>query len=96
MMRSRNRTGELNTFSCEVCTYNRATGKGGERLKIHKAMLFEKRHLAKGEPSEIDRRKRNPHHEFNQTRNIMLLPSREIRTIHIRLIERFNNKIVYD
>ena len=96
LMRSRNRLGQLNEFSIEFCTWNRATGKGGERIIVDRAILYmrgEGSSKKKSDPKPIIR---NPQHELNGTRNILILPSREIRTIHIRLIERFNNKIVFD
>jgi len=93
-MRSRNRRGDYNTFSMQVCTFNRTTGKGGERLVFEKAALYEKSKKQTGTTDST--RSRNPHHDFNGTRNIILHPSGEIRSIHVRLIERFNNKIVYD
>jgi len=88
-------------FSMEVCTWNKSTRMGGERLVVKKAIIYNGRkqqqktaitqtNAAPAPP------KRNPNHDLNQTINILLLPSNQIRTVHIRLIERFNNKTVYD
>ncbi|MDA3819094.1 MAG: hypothetical protein PF590_01265 [Candidatus Delongbacteria bacterium] len=96
LMRSRNKRGLLNEFSLEFCTYNRASGKGGERITVNRAILYEKGKAKKKALPVSDAKTKNPNHELNGTRNILLLPSREIRSIHVRLIERFNNKIVFD
>lgn len=37
---------------------------------------------------------RNPNHYKNSTRNVVVMPSGEIRTVHIRLIRKFNHKTV--
>jgi hypothetical protein len=88
LMRSRNKRGLLNEFSLEFCTYNRASGKGGERITVNRAILYEKGKAKKKALPVSDAKTKNPNHELNGTRNI--------RSIHVRLIERFNNKIVFD
>ena len=93
-MRARDKHGCLIPFSCSVCTYNRKTGLGGLLLEVKSAVIYEKR---SGKPVVSDAvGKRSIHHDLNATKNILLLPSNEIRTIHIRLIEKFNSKTVYD
>ena len=93
-MRARDKHGCLIPFSCSVCTYNRKTGAGGLLLEVKSAVIYEKR---SGKPVVSDAvGKRSIHHDLNATKNILLLPSNEIRTIHIRLIEKFNSKTVYD
>ncbi len=91
-MRKRDTRGKLIPFSITVCKMNFATGEGGGRLHARRAVFYEKKHVKK----ESSGSKKNPHHEDNGTRNIQILPSNEIRTIHVRLIEKFNGKIVFD
>ena len=97
-MRARDKHGCLIPFSCSVCTYNRKTGAGGQLLVINSAVLSEKGSKAKSNSavSNGETAKRSIHHVLNATKNILLIPSNEIRTIHIRLIEKFNSKTVYD
>ena len=92
-MRRRDTKGKYIPFACVVCKLNWITGEGGDRLIVKQAIMYDQKHVKK--PSVSDKTK-IPNHEENETRNIMVLPSGEIRTIHIRLIEKFNGKIVYD
>jgi len=92
-MRTRDTKGAYVPFSLVVCKLNFATDEGGDRLNIKKAVMYDQKHVRKPSASE---RKRMPNHEENGTRNILLIPSGEIRSIHIRLIEKYNNKIVFD
>lgn len=90
-MRQRNTRGKLVPFSCVVCKLNFTTGEGGDRLVAKKAVIYyQKRKARKAIKHRI------PNHEENGTINIMFLPSEEIRTIHVRLIEKFNGMTVYD
>lgn len=93
-MRARDKKGLLIPFSMNVCTYNKQSGKGGQLLIIESAILYEKAKQKISVAAKPD--KRNIHHDLNSTKNLLLIPSNEIRTIHIRLIEIFNTKIVYD
>lgn len=92
-MRQRNTRGKLVPFSCVVCKLNYATGEGGGRLHVKKAIIYMQKHVSK--PKLTDRT-RMPNHEENGTINLLLIPSNEIRTIHVRLIEKFNGKTLYD
>lgn len=92
-MRQRNTRGKLEAFSCVVCKLNYATGEGGGRLHVKKAIVYYQKHVAR---KKFTDRTRIPNHEENGTINILLIPSNEIRTIHVRLIEKFNGKTVYD
>lgn len=93
-MRARDKKGNPIPFSLSACTYNRKTGVGGLLLEVESAVIYEKR---SGKPVVSDAiSKRNIHHDLNETKNILLLPSQQIRTIHIRLIEKFNANIVFD
>ncbi len=91
-MRKRDGNGEFVPFSVVACKLNKATGEGGGRLHVKKAVIYKKNYGSK-KKSPV---KRNPHHEYNGTINIRLIPSGEIRAIHIRLIEKFNGSVVYD
>jgi len=87
-------------FSLEVCTLNKSTDTGGDRLIINKAILYNKKSKSPGKASlsqiSASKSAKIPNHDLHQTLNVLILPSNQIRTIHIRLIERFNNKTVYD
>jgi hydroxyacyl-ACP dehydratase HTD2-like protein with hotdog domain len=92
-MRKRSTKGKLIPFSCVVCKMNFATSEGGGRLHVKKAIVYHQKHVAK---PKIKDRTRIPNHDENGTINLLLIPSNEIRTIHVRLIEKFNGMIVYD
>jgi len=92
-MRRRDTKGKYIPFSLVVCKLNYATHTGGGRLHVEKAVMYDQKHVKK--PVMKDRT-RIPNHEDNGTRNIKLIPSGVIRTVHIRLIEKFNDKIVFD
>ncbi len=92
-MRQRDSRGKPVPFSCAVCKLNYTTGTGGERLYISKAVYYRQKHIAK--PRLTDKT-RLPNHEENGTINLLLIPSNEIRTVHVRLIEKFNGMTVYD
>ncbi len=92
-MRQRDSRGKPVPFSCAVCKLNYTTGTGGERLYISKAVYYRQKHIAK--PRLADKT-RLPNHEENGTINLLLIPSNEIRTVHVRLIEKFNGMTVYD
>jgi len=79
-------------FSVSFCTYNRFTKEGGARISIDKAILYNKKHVKK---ETVTTKSKIPNHFDNGTRNILIMPSGEIRKMHIRLIEKFNGKIVF-
>lgn len=89
-MRARDTKGKPIPFSMDVCTLNYAANTGGERMHVKEAIYYRQKHVSKV------LRNRKPRHEENGTRNIQLIPSGEIRTIHVRLIEKFNGMTVYD
>jgi hypothetical protein len=78
-------------FSLEVCTYNRFTREGGERLKMDNVILYQQKHVKK----PVTDRTKFPNHHDNGTRNVMFVSSGQIRKIHVRLIEKFNGKAVF-
>lgn len=84
-------------FSMAVVTADKRKKKGGEWIIYHHAVKHEKA-AKKGLPHQVSIPvsgiTRNPNHFENRTRNICLIPSGEIRTIHIRLIRRYNGKTV--
>jgi len=91
-MRKRDIKRNFVPFSCVVCKLNFATGEGGGRLHVKKAIIYKKNSSS----SSYKKYSRTANHEENGTINIQLIPSLEIRTIHIRLIEKFNGMTVYD
>jgi hypothetical protein len=92
-MRKRDTKGNFIPFSCAVCKLNFATGVGGGRLHVEKAIVYKQKHVAKPKQSSGTKK---PNHEQNGTLNLLLIPSNEIRTIHVRLVEKFNGMTVYD
>ena len=84
-------------FSLAFVTADKYKKKGGEWIEIAEAWKgFERteqqrRSSAKTQPKTVIMK--NPNHFENSTRNICL-PNGEIRKVHIRLIRRFNNKII--
>jgi len=92
-MRKRDTRGKFIPFSCVVCKLNIATGEGGGRLHVKKAIVYKRFKVGSTKPVKHTR---IPRHDENGTLNILLIPSDEIRTIHLRLIEKFNGMTVYD
>ena len=87
-------------FSITVTTCDRAKGTGGQlrhwpvaqlcRLADMPANLLKRNGIRS--TAGIDRR--NPNHHDNKTRNLLMPQTGEIRKIHIKLINYFNNKTV--
>jgi hypothetical protein len=84
----------LGVITCDV---NRKTG--GEYLVI--ANCKKAQFVTSHEQKEMDKAApkanmvhKNPNHYENSTRNIIIIPSMELRKIHIRLIRNFNGKTV--
>ena len=93
-------------FSLKCITYDAQKKTGGEILTIDKAILSEAGKRAAGSPRNaaqeiinqersVGRRKRNPGHHDNYTRNIEVLPGGNIRKIHPLLIIEFNGQKVF-
>lgn len=83
-------------FSMAVVTADKHKNKGGEWLKFDKACKFmqdAKQQNAAAIYQPLSGLQKNPNHNENRTRNI-LLPNGEIRKVRIRLIRRFIGKIV--
>ena len=85
-------------FSILFITYTRKTKEGGRRIFVKEAI--KSNYISHEERKEQERLygkkklKRNPNHFKNSTRNITVVPSGNIITIHIRLIRKFNNRTV--
>ena len=83
-------------FSLTAICCDARRGTGGELLVVEKAYKSgwkSPSERKQGTPLEAVKLRKLPHHYENSTRNI-LLPSGEVRKIHIRLIRKFNNLIV--
>lgn len=85
-------------FSIGFVTDDEKRDTGGEWIKMEEARKHEfmnaaeKEKLAKAQP--VNRTPlRNPNHYPHSTRNL-ILPNGEIRKVAIRLIRRFNGKVV--
>jgi hypothetical protein len=84
-------------FSITFCTYSATTKTGGERITIDNAIkVIGKRNgnIIQSKPASEKAAPKNPNHFRNQTRNIMVPGSNQIRKVRIRLIECFNGKKV--
>lgn len=87
------------SFSIAFRTCNKQKGTGGEYVFYnecikhgHQTKDERKQRRESGVPKQMIFR--NPNHYENSTRNIMRASSGELVKIHIRLIRRFNGKIV--
>jgi len=88
------------SFQIKFVTADRGKKTGGEIIEIPSAkrcvgyrngkLVFDSRESS----SPTTRKRRDPNHWANSTRNL-LLPNKQIRTIHIRLIIEFNNQKVF-
>jgi hypothetical protein len=87
LMSKTDHTGKPVPFALKVVTYDRNRKKGGKILVIDKAIVERQSDKNKQTPG-----KNSPRHYENSTKNIMLIPSMQIRRIHPRLIIEFNNK----
>lgn len=85
-------------FSLKYVAYDREKQKGGHIIEIRNAVLLKsgKRELGKDpkHTDDPDQIRKNPHHWQNRTRNIVVLPSKQIRKVHIYLITRYNEQRV--
>ncbi len=100
MMDELDENGVPMSFQLKFVTADRQRKTGGEIIEVPSArkcvgsrndeVVFDTR-----EKKTTVKEKRDPHHWANATRNI-LLPNKQIRTIHIRLIIEFNHqKVVF-
>jgi hypothetical protein len=85
-------------FDIIFCTNNRKTGDGGRRITMKRAIKVVGKDSSGG--LVLDRTapktsySKNPNLYKNAQRLIVTLGTNEIRKVHIRLIEFFNNKQV--
>ncbi len=93
-------------FSLKVVEYNEQAGTGGKFLEVDRAVITQSgkrserrqgRNAMRGLSSLSDHEKlvKDPNHWDNLTLNITILPSGNIRKIHIHLITRINGERVY-
>ena len=87
------------TFSIAFITCNIQKNTGGEYIFYdectkhgHQTKEQRKQRRESGDPKQVIFR--NPNHYENSTRNIKRLSSGELVCVHLRLIRRFNGKIV--
>lgn len=86
-------------FSISFITCDRHRGKGGELIEVLEAtksgwLSPEQRKQQKHLQPESAVSKRHPRHYENSTRNICLTANGDIRKVHIRLIRKFNGRVV--
>jgi len=78
------------SFDLSYWTADTKKSTGGELKHLGDVVLFRKaKKKPKANATPSVKHSRNPNHESNGTINV-LLPTKEIRTVHIRLIETFN------
>ena len=99
VMDGRDENGNPNIFDITFCTFSEKRQSGGEQITMNKAIrVMGKKADGKtfnAKPISSDAiSKRNPNHMRNQTRNIMIKGTNQIRKVRIRLIEFFNGKKV--
>lgn len=91
-------------FSIQFYTGDLSKQTGGKRITIDRAVMNEPgaaKEPVAGSAAESDKKEqyhstRAPKHSKNRTRNLRILPSGEIRKIHISLFTVFNGrKVVY-
>lgn len=82
-------------FSLGFRTYDKRKERGGEWIEVEQAQKFnhrtpsQRREEARKQPLRKD-----PRHYENSTRNITVIPSGEIRKVHLRLMRKFNGKTI--
>jgi len=87
-------------FSMQFVTYDKQRKTAGEIVEVEKAKGMWKeaaevtgKGVKTSNPEEqLERRKKQPNHWENATRNIVI--GSQIRKVHIRLITKFNGKPV--
>lgn len=106
-MMERFQAGEIG--SIVYCTFNVQKKSGGERIEIPEVQMllpgtdFREDHRTVGRPmTETEQKAQNqrkrPNHDLHYTRNFRMMidgqPTGVIKTVHIRLIEKFNGMTV--
>jgi len=85
-------------FSIRFVTCDHKKDSGGELVDIYKAVKngsVKKEHRVQSSLQPVSRLLlKDPNHFENSTRNIKILNNGEIRKLHIRLIRRFNGRVV--
>lgn len=87
-----------NPFEIGFFTADKKRGTGGEFKLVKKAFksqyLTPEQQIAAAPTQPGARRRCNPRHFQNSTRNIVRASNQDTLTVHIRLIRRFNGKTV--
>ena len=94
--------GRAPLFSITFRTLNRNSKTGGRLVSYEKAKLAQKEdhgdqttfEALRTVPKPRTNIKRNPQHFRNKTRNLVVLPQKKTRKVHINLITEFNGKTV--
>lgn len=82
-------------FSIAFITCDKKKNKGGEWIDLPTAQKHASSSLADQRTSNNEQRVyKNPKHYDNGTRNLVNCLNGELVKVHIRLIRRFNNKVV--
>lgn len=83
------------TCSLAFRTYDVRKQRGGEYVEIEQCRIHNHQtHEERLQERREVRYHKNPQHFKNSTRNVVVMPSGEIRKLHIRLIRKFNGKTV--
>lgn len=91
--------GKPNKFSITWCTLDKKKETGGKQVSAENCIkVVGKKNgdvIYATKPKLQDSKvERNPNHYAHQTRNILVNGTLNIRKIHLRLIERFNGKVM--
>lgn len=84
--------GEVFRLAVRSCNVLKQTG--GEYIEFATAVKHQQLFNQYSTAAKETGYKRNPNHYGNSTRNIRVLPEGNIVTVHLRLMMRFNSKII--
>jgi hypothetical protein len=82
-------------FKISFVTYDKRRKTGGKWIQVDEAIESGQRNTGKAAASAsaqdpISDGSKNPNHRLHGTRNIIILPSKKLRKVNIRLIKEFN------
>lgn len=86
----------MEPFHLVYYTADLQRGTGGERKEYGRCLLHRtaKKRTAKMPSRPTVRHRKNPQHDQHETINVLVLPDKKIRKVHIRLIKEFNHEKV--
>jgi hypothetical protein len=97
-MEQKDENGDPIPFSLRFVAADKKKGKAGRFVDIDNAIIEGQKNAGNGKKvdSAPDENSKKPRHNINRTRNIIVLPSKKKRKLHLRLLTQFNgDKVVY-